>query len=72
MGKLFQIISYATWQGCREASQQYLIKSFRIMRTHSFPTHFELGFSVNAIVSVGRKAIEQHGEQSDNLEVFEH
>ena len=34
-------------------------------------THFELGFfSVNAIVSVGRKAIEPHGEESDNLEVF--
>ena len=27
-------------------------------------------FSVNAIVSVGRKAVEPHGEESDNLEVF--
>ena len=35
-------------------------------------THFELGFSVNAIATLGRKAIEQHGEKSDNLEVFEH
>ena len=35
-------------------------------------SHFELGFSVNAIATLGRKAIEQHGEKSDNLEVFEH
>ena len=41
------------------------------LRTHS-GTHFELGFSVNAIATLGRKAIEQHGEKSDNLEVFEH
>ena len=34
-------------------------------------TRFELGFSVNAIATLGRKAIEQHGEKSDNLEVFE-
>ena len=35
-------------------------------------THFELGFSVNAIATLGKKAIEQHGEKSDNLEVFQH
>ena len=33
-------------------------------------THFELGFSVNAVVSVRRKVMEQQGEKSDNLEVF--
>ena len=36
------------------------------------PSHFELGLSVNAIATLGRKAIEQHGAKSDNLEVFEH
>ena len=35
-------------------------------------THFELGLSVNAIATLGRKAIEQHGAKSDNLEMFEH
>ena len=32
-----------------------------------FRTHFELGFSVNAIVSVRRKAIEQHGGKSETI-----
>ena len=30
-------------------------------------THFELGFSVNAIVSVRRRVMERHGERSEEL-----
>ena len=30
-------------------------------------THFELGFQLDSIGTLGRKAVEQHGEQSENL-----
>ena len=50
-------------------SNYYLVMAHA--HPHTYP-HFELGFSVNAIATLGKKAIEQHGEKSDNLEVFQH
>ena len=29
--------------------------------------HFELGFQLDSIATLGRKAVEQHGEKSGNL-----